>query len=97
VSLRGNPVEDTATLPDGRVAAVWVGVLDDPYIRRSDLETVALEVRIDGEVVATLNTVLDPEDDGEARALVREVGAGLASGELEPTAGAIEPLADRLP
>jgi hypothetical protein len=96
VSLRGNPVEQTAALPDGRVAAVWVGVPDDPYIAKSEVDTVALEVRVDGEVVATLNTVLDADDDSEARALVRDVAAGLESGELEPTAGAVEPLAEQL-
>jgi hypothetical protein len=95
MSLRGNPVEQTATLPDGRVAAVWAGVPDDSYIRKSQLDTVALEVRVDGEVVASLNTVLDADDDSEARRLVREVASGLESGTLEPTAGAIEPLAEQ--
>ena len=96
MSLRGNPVEQTATLPDGRVAAIWVGVPDDSYIPKSQLDTVALEVRVDGEVVASLNTVLDARDDSEARRLVREVASGLESGDLEPTAGAIEPLAEQL-
>jgi len=96
VSLRGNPIERTATLPDGRVAAVWVGVPNDPYIPKAELDTVALELRIDGEVVAALNTVLDADEDSEARALVREVVRGLEAGELEPTAGAIEPLAEQL-
>jgi hypothetical protein len=96
MSLRGNPVEQTATLPDGRVAAVWIGVPDDSYIPKSQLDTVALEVRVDGEVVASLNTVLDARDDSEARRLVREVASGLESGDLEPTAGAIEPLAEQL-
>jgi hypothetical protein len=96
VSLRGNPVEQTASLPDGRVAAVWVGVPDDPYIGKGDLDTVAIEVRVDGEVVAALNTVLDADEVSEARSLVREVVSGLKSGELEPSAGAIEPLAEQL-
>jgi hypothetical protein len=95
LSLRGNPVEQTATLPDGRVAAVWVGVPSDSYVAKSQLDTVALEVRVDGEVVASLNTVLDADDDSEARQLVREVTSQLESGELEPTAGAIEPLAEQ--
>lgn len=94
VSLRANPVSETATLPDGREAAVWVGVPDDPYIPKNQLDTVALEVRVAGEVAATLNTVLDVDQDSEAIALAREVASGLASGELEPTAGALEPLAD---
>jgi hypothetical protein len=96
VSLRGNPVEETASLPDGRVAAVWVGVPEDPYIAKSELDTVSLELRIDGEVVASVNTVLDADEDSEARALVRDVVSGLESGALEPTAGAIEPLAEQL-
>jgi hypothetical protein len=43
-------------------------------------------------VLASLNTPLDLQQDSEARALAREIRAGLESGELEPTAGAIEPL-----
>ncbi len=94
MSLRANPVSETTTLPDGREAVVWVGVPDDPYVARTELETVALELRVDGEVAAALNTVLDVDQDGEARALAREIVAGLSSGELQPTAGALEPLAD---
>jgi hypothetical protein len=95
VSLR-RPVEDTAVLPDGRTVLVWVGVPEDPYIERAELDTVALELRIDGEAVATVTTVLDVDDEGEARELVREATAKLASGELPPTAEALEPLANRL-
>lgn len=94
MSLRGSPVNETATLPDGREAEIWVGVPDDSYIRKRDLDTVALELRIGGHVAATLNTVLDADQVSEARTLVREIVAGLESGELEPTAGALEPLAD---
>lgn len=96
MSLRGSPIEETATLPDGREAQVWVGVPDDPYIDRSELDTVALELRIGGEVVATVNTVLDPRQDAEGRQLVTAVVAGLGDGSLEPTAHAIEPLADSI-
>ncbi len=97
MSLRGHPVEETATLPDGRQVVVRVAVPDDPYIRRKELDTVSLELWSGGEAIAALNTVLDPHHTSEARALVREVVAGLESGELEPTAGALEPLADRIP
>jgi hypothetical protein len=55
VSLRGAPVNETATLPDGRTVEVFVGV-----------------------------------------PVAREIVGGLAGGTLEPTAGAIEPLADEL-
>jgi hypothetical protein len=96
MSLRGNPVVETAELPDGRTAEVRVGVPDDLYVPPADLDTVAIEVRIEEEVVAGLNTVLDRGQESEARALAREVAEGLSSGRLEPTAGAIEPLAEQL-
>ena len=96
MSLRGSPVEKTATLPDGRTAIVRVAVADDPYVARAEVETVTLELAIDGEHAAALNTVLDPDQTSEALELAREVVAGLESGELEPTAGALEPLADQL-
>src|ERR671934_77754 len=44
MSLRGEPVELTATLPDGREARVRVGVPDDPYIPRRELDTVDVEI-----------------------------------------------------
>jgi len=94
VSLPGNPVTETATLPDGRSAEIWIGVPDDDYVAPPELETVALEVRVDGEVAVALNTLLEPEQTSEALRLAREIAEGLASGRLEPTAGAIEPLAD---
>ncbi len=96
MSLRGRPVEQPVVLPDGREARVTVGVPDDPYIANRELDTVSLELRIDGEVEAALNTVLDADQDSEAAGLAREVVAGLESGELEPTAGAVEPLAEQL-
>ena len=94
MSLRGQPVQETATLPDGRVAELWLGVPDDDYVPARELDTVALELRVDGEVVAALNTLLEPEQTSEARLLAREIAEGLASGRLEPTASALEPLAD---
>jgi hypothetical protein len=97
MNLRGNRIEETATLPDGREALVRVGVPDDPYIPRRELETVDVEIVLDGRVAAAVNTILEPEQEHEARLLAREIVAGLESGELEPTAGAIEPLADSLP
>ena len=97
MSLRGNPVQETATLPDGRRAEIWLGVPTDDYVPARELDTVALEVRVDGEVVAALNTVLEPEQTSEGRRLARELAEGLSSGRLEPTAGALEPLADAPP
>ena len=97
MSLRGNRIELSATLPDGRQALVRVGVPDDPYIPRRELDTVDVEILLDGRVAAAVNTILEPEQEHEARELAREIVAGLESGELKPTAGAIEPLADSLP
>ena len=73
-----------------------VGVPEDPYIPRSEVETVTLDLLVDEEVAATVTTLLDPDQESEARALARDVVARLESGEIEPTAGAIEPLANRL-
>ena len=81
-------------LPDGRAAEVRVALASDPYLAARDVDTVALDVEVAGELVVTLNTVLDPEDDSQARELAREVATGLASGSLDPTASALEPLAD---
>jgi len=96
VSLRSHPLEQDAKLPNGRVVRVRVGLPEDGYVRARDLRTVDLELYGNGEHLAAVNTVLDPEDEAEARELLREVVAGLESGSLQPTAAAIEPLADRL-
>ena len=40
--------------------------------------------------------LLNANEVDEARALARQVAEGLASGELEPHASSIEPLADQL-
>lgn len=96
MSLRGEPVEASATLPDGRVVTVRVGIPEDSYIPRRALDTVDIEL-LDGEQhLAAINTVLSADQTSQARDLAREVVSKLESGELEPTAGALEPLADRL-
>jgi hypothetical protein len=97
VSLRGHTIERPATLPDGREALVRVGVPDDSYVPRRELRTVAVELVLGDRVAATVNTILEPEQEHEAHLLAREIVSGLESGELEPTAEAIEPLADRIP
>jgi hypothetical protein len=97
VSLRGQPVVEETTLPDGRVVAVRIAVAADAYIPRRDLATVTMELVADGLVEATVNTLLGPSHVSEARTLARDVAAKLHSGELEPTAAAIEPLADSIP
>jgi hypothetical protein len=97
VSLKGRPVEREAKLPDGRSLVVRIAVATDPYIPRRERHTVTLELIGDGQVEATVNTVLAPTQVGEARKLADEVATKLQSGELRPTASAIEPLADSIP
>jgi hypothetical protein len=96
MSLRSRPLEREVTLPDGRAVLVRIGVPADSYIARADLDTVAIEVLGDGEHLAAVNTVLDADQESEARGLLRDIVAGLEDGSLEPTAGALEPLADTL-
>jgi hypothetical protein len=97
VSLNGRPIEQTASLPDGRQVHLRIGIPDDSYIPRRELRTVDVELFTDEEHLAAVNSVLLPEQESEARALARRIVAGLESGELEPTAGAIAPLADDPP
>ena len=96
MSLRGSPIERPAELPDGRRALVRVAIAEDPYIARSEIDTVSVDLLVDDRVEATVNTVLDPDQEHEASELARAIVEGLESGELEPTAAAIEPLADEL-
>ncbi len=99
MSLRGQPLEQEVTLPDGRVVAVRVGVAEDSYIARRELDTVTIEIwdEGEGEHLAAVATVLSANDVDAARALLREVVGGLGDGSLAPTAGALEPLADSVP
>ena len=97
MTLRENPVEHPVTLPDGRVVTIHVGVAEDGYLRPSDIDTVDLTLREGDEVLAELNTLLEPEHEREARVLAAEIASGLAAGTLEPTAGALEPLTDTIP
>ena len=99
MSLRGQPLEQEVTLPDGRVVAVRVGVAEDSYIPRRELDTVTIELWDGdrGEHLAGVATVLSVDDVDAGRSLLREVVAGLRDGSLEPTAGALEPLADSVP
>ena len=76
------------------MVTVRVGVAEDPYVAKKDLDTVTAEIRADEAVLATVNTVLDADQESEAVELAREIAKGLESGELAPTASAIEPLAD---
>jgi hypothetical protein len=99
MSLSGEPLKDVATLPDGRVVSVRVGIAEDSYIPRRELDTVVLELWDEGrgEHLAGVTTVLSADDVGAARVLLRTVVEGLEDGSLEPTAGALEPFADSVP
>ena len=97
MSLRSSRVEQAASLPSGETVVVSVGVRRDPYVSPRESETVDVELRAGDEVLGAVNTVLRPDQESEARALAREIADGLTSGRLEPTAGAIEPLASRVP
>jgi hypothetical protein len=93
VTLRANPIEERVALPDGRDAVVRVAVADDSYLDPRELDTVSLEIRVEGETAVVLNTVLDADQESQARELAGEVATGLRSGDLEPTGGSLEPLA----
>ena len=95
MSLR-TPVTRDALLPNGRVVHVRVGVPADSYIPARELDTVDVELSDDREHLAAVTTVLDVDQVDAAHALLREIVEGLESGKLEPTAGAVEPLAERL-
>jgi hypothetical protein len=97
MSLRAHAVEQSARLPDGRTAVVRIGVPDDDYVDRRELDTVALELRVDGRLEASLNTLLAPDQESEAIQLARAIASGLESGTLDPTAGALERFADEVP
>jgi hypothetical protein len=97
VSLRAGPLEHDATLPDGRVVRVRIGLPEDGYISPRELDTVTAELYGDGEHLAGVSTILEPDQVDEARKMLHVIVAGLESGELAPTAGAIGPVADTLP
>ena len=94
MSLRGEPIELTATLAGGRAVVVRVGVPADSYVDARERETVDVELFEDGRHLAAVTTLLGPDDTSAARELARELAAGLESGSLEPSAGAIERLLD---
>jgi hypothetical protein len=96
VSLRGEPLETEVSIPDGSKVRVRIGVPDDSYIAKRELDTVTVELYAHGEHVAAVTTILDADQTDEAHALLHEIVDGLESGALAPTAGALEPLVDRL-
>jgi hypothetical protein len=97
VSLRTSPIVEHAALPGGGTVEVWVGVPDDPYYDdKSALTTVDVQLREGSETIATVSTVLDPDQESEARGLARDVKAALEAGEIGLHASELEPFADRL-
>ena len=97
MTLRTSTILRPVKLPDGREATVRLGLADDSYIPKRERETVVLELRIGDHVAAALDTILDPDQEDDGAVLVTEIVRKLERGELEPTAGALEPYADRLP
>jgi hypothetical protein len=97
MSLRGEPIVEHAELADGAAVTVWVGVPDDPYFNtKHDLTTVDVQLREGLNVLASLSTVLEPDQRSEALQLAREVRAALEAGEIGLHASELEPFADRL-
>ncbi|HVV57473.1 MAG TPA: hypothetical protein VHC45_03855 [Gaiellaceae bacterium] len=94
--MRSSPAVLHASLPDGGTVTVWVGVPQDSYLAPKDVTNVDLQLREGDQVLATVTTVLDPDQEAEAHALAREVQSALESGEAALTAAALEPFADRL-
>ena len=86
-----------AALPGGGSVTIWVGVPDDPYIDdKRQLTTVDLQLQEGTSVVATITTVLEPEQTSEALSLAREVKMAIENGEIGLRASELEPFADRL-
>ena len=97
MTLLGTPIEEHAKLPKGGSVVVWVGVPDDPYYDdKSQLTTVDIQLREGNAIVASLSTVLDPDQVSEARQLAGEVKAAIEAGEIGLHADDLEPFADRL-
>jgi hypothetical protein len=97
MSLLGEPVVEHAALPHGGTVTIWVGVIDDAYYDdKSQLTTVDIQLREGRGVVASVSTVLDPDQASEALALAREVKAALEAGEIGLHAHDLEPFADKL-
>src|SRR2546428_12378736 len=97
MSLRAGPVVEHASLPGGGSVTIWVGVPDDPYIDdKRQLTTVDIQLLEGTNVIASLSTVLEPDQTSEALQLAREVKAGLEAGEIRLHADELEPFAERL-
>jgi hypothetical protein len=97
MGLFESPAVEHASLPRGGSVTVWVGVPDDPYYDdKSQLTTVDVQLHEGNAVIASVSTVLDPDQVGEAHALAKEVKAAIEAGEIGLNADDLEPFADRL-
>ena len=97
MTLRSSPAIEHAALPNGGTVTVWVGIPDDPYIDdKSQLTTVDVQLHEGNAVIASLSTVLDPDQVSEAHQLAREVKNALESGKIGLHADDLEQFADRL-
>ena len=97
MTLQTTPAVEHASLPGGGTVTVWVGVPDDPYIDdKSQLTTVDIQLVEGRNVLATLSTVLAPEQESEGHALALEVKAAIEDGKIGLHASELEPFADSL-
>ena len=97
MTLRTSPVVEHAILPGGGSVMVWVGVPDDPYYNdKSQLTTVDIQLHEASAIVASVSTVLDPDQESEGRQLAAEVKAAIEAGEIGLHAHDLERFADRL-
>jgi len=69
---------------------VHVGVPEDPYIPRSQLETVDVELHSGGHVLAAVNTVLDPDQESDRTRNRAARGHVAMNATLHTNHGAIE-------
>jgi hypothetical protein len=97
MTLRSSPAIEHAALPGGGTVTVWVGVPDDPYIDdKSLLTTVDLQLHEGNAIVASISTVLEPDQENEAHALALEVKAAIEAGDVGLHAAELERFADQL-
>jgi hypothetical protein len=97
MGLRSSPIVEHASLPQGGTVTIWVGIPDDPYIDdKSVLTTVDVQLHEGNSVVASVSTVLDPDEESGARQLARDVKAALEAGEIGLHAHDLERFADEL-
>ena len=83
--------------PAGGTFEIRVGVPDDPYLRREELDTVVVELERAGTPLAAVETPLSSDEHDEAVLLAERIREAIESGAVEPTAHGIERLASTPP